>query len=276
MSLRLVGITLAAAIGAAHAQTGAPASRPAFDVVSIKPNTSGVGSERIGPILMGRFTANSIGVDHLMRLAYKVHDFEISGAPSWTKSEKFDIVARAEGMEKATYEQMQPLLQSLLADRFRLLLHREIKDLPVYELVAAKGGSRLVATREGNCTEFDPKNPPPPQPGRALPRVCGATRMGRNLLQAVGLSLPDIAADLSEILGRPVVDKTGLMGTFDVHLEFAPDNAVALGAEFSPTADPSDPSIFTALQEQLGLKLELSKGPIEVLIIDHVERPGEN
>jgi uncharacterized protein (TIGR03435 family) len=276
MNLKMMGVTLAAAIGAVQAQTVVPALHPAFDVASIKRNTSGVGSESIGPILMGRFTANNIAVEHLMRLAYNVHDFEISGAPSWTRSEKFDIVARAEGMENATYEEMQPLLQSLLANRFKLLLHRETRDLPTYELVVAKGGSKLVAAKEGTCNSFDPKNPPPPQPGGALPRVCGATRMGRNLLQAIGLLLPDLAADLSEILGRPVADKTGLKGNFDIHLEFAPDNAIALAAQSSPNADLSGPSIFTALQEQLGLRLELSKGPIEVLIIDHVERPSEN
>jgi uncharacterized protein (TIGR03435 family) len=276
MSVRLMAITLAAAISAAHAQTGVPASRLAFDVISIKPHTGGLGGERIGPILMGRFTANNIAVDHLIRLAYKVHDFEISSAPSWTRSEKFDIVARAEGMEKATYEEMRPLLQSLLADRFKLLLHRETKDLPIYELVAVKGSSKLVTTKEGTCTSFDPKNPPPPQPSGALPRVCGATRMGRGLLQAVGLSPPDLAADLSEILGRPVVDRTGIMGNFDIYLEFAPDSAIALGAQSSPTADLSGPSIFTALQEQLGLRVESSKGPTEVLIVDHLERPSEN
>jgi uncharacterized protein (TIGR03435 family) len=171
---------------------------------------------------------------------------------------------------------MQPLLQSMLADRFKLLLHRETRDLPVWKLVAAKGGSKLVAAKEGTCDSFDPKNPPPPQPGGALPRTCGATSMGRNLLQAIGLSLPDLAADLSELLGRPVVDKTGLTGRFDVHLEFAPDDAIALGAQPSPAADLSRPSIFTALQQQLGLRLELSKGPVGVVVVDHVERPSRN
>lgn len=96
------------------------------------------------------------------------------------------------------------------------------------------------------------------------------------MLQAVGLSLPDLAADLSELLGRPVVDKTGLSGDFDIHLEFAPDDTIALGAQPSTTVDLSLPSIFTALQQQLGLKVESSKGAVEVLIVDHIGRPSEN
>jgi uncharacterized protein (TIGR03435 family) len=276
MSTSLLAVTLFGAIATAFAQTAVPASHRAFDVVSIKPNTSGVAGERIGPIMMGSFTGTNITVDHLLRLAYDVHEFEVLGAPEWTKSATFDITAKAEGMDKATYEEMRPLLQTLLADRFKLALHRETKDLPVYELVAAKDAPKLVATKEGSCTAFDPRNPPPPQPGGALPRICGATQMGKNLLRIVGSTLPDLAADLSELLGRSVIDKTGVTGRFDVDLRFAPDDAIAIGGLPSPTGDLSRPSIFAAVQEQLGLRLKSSKGPVHVLMIDHVERPTEN
>jgi uncharacterized protein (TIGR03435 family) len=259
-------------MGAAHAQT----SSPKFDVISIRPNTSGLTTVIVGPIMLGRFTASNITVDHLIRLAYDVQEYQIVGAPSWTKSAAFDIAAKADGMDKATYREMQPLLQSLLADRFRLTLHHETRDLPLYELVAAKGGPKLVPAKEGSCSAFDPKNPPPPQPGGALPRICGASWVRKNSLQIVGSSMPGLASNLAGLLGRPVVDKTGLTGKFDIDLEFAADDAIAIGGTASSAADASRPSIFTALQEQLGLKLESSKGPDEVMVIDHVEQPDEN
>ena len=276
MRLKLLGIMLASVIGTAHAQIGIPAPHPRFDVVSIKLNTSGVTGVRVGPILIGRFNATNITVDHLIQLAYDVHKFEVLGLPSWTESATFDITAKAEGMDNARYEQMRPLLQSLLADRFGLLLHRETKEIPIYRLVVAKGGSKLIATREGSCAAFDPRNPPPPQPGGALPRICGANQTRRNSLQTVGSRLPDLAANLSELLGRPVVDNTSLTGRFDVYLKFTPYNAIAIGAQPFQTDDLSSPSIFVALQEQLGLKLESSKGPVQILMVDHVERPSEN
>jgi uncharacterized protein (TIGR03435 family) len=276
MRLKSLGIMLALIIGAADAQIEIPSPHPGFDVVSIKQNTSGVTGVRVGPIMIGRFNATNITVNHLIQLAYNVPKFEVLGLPSWTESATFDITAKAEGMDDAKYEQMRPLLQSLLADRFGLLLHRETKEVPIYRLVVAKGGPKLVATHEGSCAAFDPRNPPPPQPGGALPRICGANQTRRNSLQTVGSRLPDLAANLSGILGRPVVDNTSLAGRFDVYLKFAPDNAIAIGAQRSQSDDLFSPSIFVALQEQLGLKLESSKGPIQVLIVDHVERPSDN
>ncbi|MEO5924751.1 MAG: TIGR03435 family protein [Bryobacteraceae bacterium] len=243
-----------------------PETPGGFDVASIKRNTSGDEGERIGPIVMGRFNASNMAVEHLIRLAYKVHDFEIVGTPSWSMTETFDIDAKAEGMDTATYEEMRPLLQALLADRFRLSLHRESKNLPIYELGVVTGGLKLLPIRSGSCTAFDPDNPLKAAPGE-LPRVCGATRMGRTFIEAFGLSLRDLAADLSDIVGRPVVDKTGSTGAFDIQLEFAPYDAAP---------DVSLPSIFTALQQQLGLVLKSARGPVEVLVIDRLERPSDN
>lgn len=238
----------------------------------------------IRPSPGGRFNADNIALNLLIQLAYNVQDFQISGGPSWMKSDRFDITAKAES--SATFDQMRPMIQSLLAERFKLTIHREKKETSVYELTAAKGGIKIVAAKEGSCITFDPaKNsgpPPPPKPGETLPRICGGVRMSVGLIDGFGISTTELAADLSNMLGRTVVDKTGFTGAFDVHLEFTPDAAPANGAFAQagpgapPPANSSVPSIFTALQEQLGLRLESAKGPVEVLVIDHLERPSEN
>jgi len=245
-------------------------------VASVKPNTSGGRGGIVNRLPGGGFRAENIVVNTLIQLAYNVSGFQISGAPAWTSSDRFDVNAKAEG--EATMDQMRPMLQAMLADRFRLMAHRETKEAPIYELVAAKSGLKLAPTKEGSCTTFDPKTPPPPppRPGDPLPRMCGGARISRSSIDAFGISMAALASDLSNLLGRTVVDKTGVTGTFDVHMEFAPDEAIAIGGQAAPSADQAGPSIFTALQEQLGLKLDNAKSPVEVLVIDHVERPSEN
>jgi uncharacterized protein (TIGR03435 family) len=182
-------------------------------------------------------------------------------------------------------------MQALLEERFKLKLHRETREGPVYELVVAKGGPKLKPFEEGSCVPFDatkqtPGRPPVPPPGE---RFCDSSRtrggpLGLSeVISAQGVSLQWVAYALSA--DRPVVDKTGLTGLFDVHLEFEPDRATfpPPAPPGAPPIDTSDqppgsigPSIFTAIQEQLGLKLESAKGPREVLVIDSVERPSEN
>lgn len=223
----------------------------------------------------GRFTAENVPAELLIRLAYNVQNFQLSGQPGWIGSDRYDVTAKAE--DDATLKEMRPMLQSMLADRFKLVAHRETKELAVYDLVAANGGLKITATKEGSCVAFDPAHPPSqPQPGETPPRICGSVRIARNFLEAFGISMTALSADLAELSGRKVVDKTGFTGTFDAHLEFAPDDAVALGGAAAPSADPAQPSLFTALQEQLGLRAESSKGPVELLVIDHVEKPSEN
>jgi uncharacterized protein (TIGR03435 family) len=248
-----------------------------FEVASIKPNTSGEGRVMIGVQPGGRFNAENMATRALIRFAYNVKDFQISGGPAWMNSDRYDVTAK--GDAAAGFEPMRTMVQSLLADRFKLMLHRETKELPVYDLVAAKGGLKLAAPKEGSCTTPDRNNPPrPPQPGEPPPRYCGNIRMGRGLVEAYGINMERFLTVLSDTLGRTVIDKTGFTGTFDVHLEFAPDEAVVGGPPGQPasSADSNAPSIFTALQEQLGLKVDSSKGPVEVLVIDHAEKPSEN
>jgi uncharacterized protein (TIGR03435 family) len=262
----------------------AAAGRPEFEVASIKPNTGAGRGRKLFIEPGGRLTVENLPLRFLIRFAYNVKDFQISGGPAWMNSDPWDISAKAE--TERTPEQLRPLVQSLLASRFKLALHRETKELPIYQLAAARGGLKLTSPKQGSCITPDPDNPPrPPAPGEPPPRYCGNVRMGPGLIEAWGVSMERLLMALSDTLGRTVIDKTGFTGTFDVHLEFNPDDTIADAADAivggrtvqpPPPADSATPSIFTALQEQLGLKMDSAKGPVEVLIIDHVERPSEN
>jgi uncharacterized protein (TIGR03435 family) len=173
------------------------------------------------------------------------------------------------------------MLQALLEDRFKLRLHRETKELPVYALTVTKNGLRL---QKSSCAPFDFNNPPPPpRPGEKLPYVCGSVREGGNplnwTLDALGMNMSELARNLSLRLDRTVIDRTGINGTFDVHLEYArelPAGAPGTPGDPASTVDTAASPIFTALQERLGLKLESGRGPVEMLVIDHLEKPSEN
>jgi uncharacterized protein (TIGR03435 family) len=286
----LTNVTLAWLLGlspAIHAQS--PASSPQFEVASIKPNTGGGRNRMIRMAPGGRLNVENLPLKFLVRIAYDVKEFQISGGPSWIDSDSYDVTAKAES--NFSPDEMRPMLQALLADRFKLAIHRETKEAAVYELTAAKGGIKLAASKEGSCTKFDPKSPPPalPRPGDKPPNFCGNIRVGRGLIDASGITMDRFLMVLSDMLGRTTIDKTGFTGNFDVHLEFTPDEATP-GAAFGPagpggpgdpgkpvpSGDSTGPNVFTALQEQLGLRAVPAKGQVEMLVIDHVERPSEN
>jgi uncharacterized protein (TIGR03435 family) len=263
-----------------------PAARPQFEVASIKPNTSGNNMVMVRPPVGGRFTATNARLRMLIGLAYNKQDFEISGGPAWLGSDGFDIEAKAADSSVGP-DQMRPMLQKLLEDRFQLKVHREPRDVPVYALVAGKNGPKLPDAKEGGCTAFNSTGPPPPPPapGQFPPTPCGGFFMGPNHLEGGKIDMEHLTNALSRLLGRPVIDKTGFKGTFDVKLDFSPEGTSMGGrGGFGPPGGPPDagnadnnlPTIFTALQDQLGLKLESQKGPGEVLVIDHAEKPSEN
>ena len=227
----------------------------------------------------------NLALRRLILNAYGVQDYQLSGDPPWLASEHYDIQATSAG--STTVQQMEgPMLQGLLQERFKLVLHRETRQLQVYELTVGKGGSKLQVTEEGTCTPYAEDSPPPPAPVPGQPNrtFCGLhlTVQGMNrALDGKGVATAALAASLSRTytsdLGRTVVDRTGLTGTYDVHLKWSIDSLIGPaepGAGQSP--DLTGPSLFTALQERLGLKLESSKGPVEVLVIDHIEKPSEN
>ena len=268
----------------APAQSAATAT-PKFEVASIKPCKAdiGGGGVRVGnfKVSPGRLTVNCVNVLFMIREAFleyangRYHhlpiEVPIEGAPGWVQSDRYSIEAKAE--DTASQEMMEgPMLQALLEDRFQVKVRRETREVPVYELTVAKGGPKLQPF-DGSCTPVDwnktPQDPPPPKGPGDCRNVGGVS--GTNLTRYWrGISIDNfILAILGKgITGRPVINKTGIAGVFDIHLEFTRDQNL----------DKADagPSIFTALQEQLGLKLVPAKGPEEYLVIDHVERPSEN
>jgi uncharacterized protein (TIGR03435 family) len=276
------------------AQTPAPtpAPAPAFDVASVKPDKTGGMGVRIMFQPGGRFTADNITLKFLIRLAYDVQDFQISGGPPWLNSDRYDIEAKAEGppeseMRNMTEEQRQAdmkrrrlMIQALLADRFKLTLHKESKEAPIYALVVAKNGPKMkeLPPEPPPAPNADPKDPPDKPDPKHMGR--GGMRMGRGELTGSGVKLSFLAEALSNPLGRTVIDKTGLKGDYDFELKWTPDESQGAGfkppGDAPPPPDPNGPSIFTAIQEQLGLKLESQKGPVDLLVIDHAEKASEN
>lgn len=280
-----------------------------YEVASVKVSkqASGNGIFRMGM----RYTDDGVSIENfplmmIFQNAYGVGKDRISGAQDWMNSEKYDIEAkidpaRVEEFKKLTPEEMkaarQHMLQVLLADRFKLTLHRETKDLLIYNLVVGKNGSKLQETKPDD-KPADPKdslatNLAAAKGGASGPSSAsgggssagggksvvlsgagggpsisfarGATRS----MNARGVKIEDLVATLANVCGRPVFDKTGLTGKYDYKLEYAPEDAQA-------DPDASAPSIFTAVQEQLGLKLESAKGPVEIFVIDHAEKPSGN
>jgi uncharacterized protein (TIGR03435 family) len=207
----------------------------------------------------------------------------IEGGPTWINSERYDLKARAAGMENQVLMH-GPMLQSLLEDRFKLKLHRETTDVPVYALTVAKGGPKLRAFKEGSCNPYDiaARFPPPPPPENPC-RNRGTANQGILTIDAQANTLDDFAKFVLGFMDRPVINKTGIKGRFDFHLEYTPDDTSSpisrgtnSGGDPAAASDSSGPSIFTALQEQLGLKLAPAKGPGDILVIDSVERPSGN
>ncbi|HTA42601.1 MAG TPA: TIGR03435 family protein [Bryobacteraceae bacterium] len=234
-----------------------------FEVASVKLNNSGTTTMKFPAPAEGRFQATNFPLKALVAFAWDVLGSRISGAPDWTNSERFDVDARAADT-RSTREQYQQMLRSLLEERFRLTVHMETKDLPAYELLLSKTGSRLKAADPQAC-----------QPEKGV--ACGSFFTGQSSLDGRSMSMAQFCNALGIVPGRPVADHTGLGGRFDIHLEFDPEgvNPGNGSSGLSAAADSSagtQPSIFSALQQQLGLKLQSHKEPTEVLVIDRLER----
>jgi uncharacterized protein (TIGR03435 family) len=246
-------------------------SQPRFEMVSIKRNISERGPS-VSPVTAAgdRFTTTAANLIFVLQYAYQRSDgaklrySDIIGVPEWANSDAFDIEAKAEGAP-LSQDQMRLMVRSLLADRFKLKAHIEKRELPVYELVVVKSGPKLKPAD----LQSDGKRQliGMPSPSGSLTLKMTNTRT----------SLSNLSSMLQSYAGRPIIDKTGLDGQFDVSLQFTPETLSAAPAAGNPSPpDPSGASLFTAVQEQLGLKLEPAKGQVEVLQIDSVERPSEN
>ena len=272
-------------IGIAGILLALPVVAQTFEVVSIKPNKS----DKNTVTLLFRpdgFSATGITLQTLIREAYGVQDNQISGAPDWVNTQRYDIEAkrstsaanelRALGPDQGKLV-MQRMLQSLLADRFKLTLHLANKDLQQYTLVVAENGPKLRQSKPEDTYPNGIKGPD----GHGHPGLMQMD-IGRGRLTGQGLSMSTLATMLSRQPGSTVLDKTGLTGSYDFTLQWTPDaNQVAVangmqGSDNPPPSDASGPSIFTAVQEQLGLELKSQTGPVGILVIDHVESPSEN
>lgn len=289
-------ILLAALLVAAvpSAQTPAPQTAPAassaspkFEVAAIKPNKSGEPFMRIGVQPGGRFTATNVPVRDLIRSAYQVQPFQLVGGADWIGTERFDITAKAEGeitmAPPGTVGPMQWMLRSLLAERFKLVAHEEERELPIYSLIFARTDKKLGPKLQVSTIDCQgiinaargggpPAIPPPTASGRP---TCGM-RVGPGQIMAGGFPMSNLANALAPMVQRYVIDRTGLTGNYDMEVAFTPEQMPQGGGANAPNFDPNGPSIYTALQEQLGLKLDSQRGPVKVLVIDSVERPTED
>ena len=289
MSIALTGVAFS--VHATRAQAQAPAPRLAFEVASVKPNASDGGLVAIG-YPGGRFSATNATLRMLVRNAFGLQDIQIEGGPSWMNSARFDIVAKPEG--PATFSQMQAMLRTLLEDRLKLKSHTESKELPVYGLVMARSDRRLGAQLKAagaECLQIavpaGAPPPPPPPPGPSPVRAASEcpSLFGLGSISGRRVTMARLAIGLSPSTNRIVLDQTGLAGDFDLDLHWTPDLSLLPRAGRAPgepvfingqALDPNGPSLFTALQEQLGLKLESQRGPVEILVIDGAERPTED
>jgi uncharacterized protein (TIGR03435 family) len=228
---------------------------PAFEVASIHPSRAAGGQYTLQPS-PGGFRASNVPLSYLIMQAYKINDYQLVGGPSWI-SDRYDVAAKPGGK---TADQHRAMLQHLLEDRFKLKVHRETREQTEYALTIAKGGPKLKTADNADCpAERRPGDPP-----------CGRLSWSRSQLEGRKASLQMLVFVLSQAVARTVTDETGLQGSYDMALRWTPESALAQAGPDAP------PSLFTAVQEQMGLRLQARKGATEVIVVDHVERPTEN
>jgi uncharacterized protein (TIGR03435 family) len=249
-----------------------------FEVATVKPNKSGDQNSRLGLQPGGRVVATNLPLRALIRNVYDVQAYQIVGGADWIEHERFDFEARADREYPPSTGgpplQLIAMMRNLLADRFKLVVHRETREMPVYALELARPDGTLgprMRRVEVDCAAemakemaYRAANKGAPTPRAPDQRPPCSMRVSPGRLSAGSASLAQLVRSLPQFVGRTVVDRTGLSGVFDIDLEWTPEQ----------TAETTGPSLFTAVQEQLGLKLEGARGPVAVLVIDHIERPA--
>jgi len=254
--LRIAFVISAGLAAGIAAQTPEPAA-PAFEVASIKASRDVSSGSSVLQDQSGNLTTHNATLKRLVMFAYAVREHQVIGGPSWIDSACFDILAKPAVRTRSSAE-FRRMVQALLSDRFKVKLHQDSRELPIYALVLAKGGPKLTEWKEG---------------------VGPTCQYQGGELTCRKVSMAILADELARRVGRTVVDRTGVTGAFDVKLTWSPDEFQVPGpAEMgrAEAANPGGLSLFSAVQEQLGLKLEADKGPVPVLIIDSAERPSEN
>ncbi|HWF07288.1 MAG TPA: TIGR03435 family protein [Bryobacteraceae bacterium] len=252
---------------AAAAQTAPP--RPAFeafDVAAIKPTPEDARGRYIRMQSGHQFQVKSYTVRNLVGAAYDLTPRAVSGGPAWAESDRYDILAVTPGDVQPTQDEQMKMLRKLLSDRFQLTFHRETKELSAYVLTVAKGGSKLTESAA-------PSDSQPALISTVFPEKDGGVRLG---LPARNATMGQFASILQRaIVGRPVVDRTGLTGKYDFQLDWKPDETQFDGS-LLPAPNSTYPDFYAALQTQLGLRLEATRAPVDTVVIDRVERPTEN
>jgi uncharacterized protein (TIGR03435 family) len=255
--LVIMGAMVAAA-GWANAQAQ---KKPAFEVASIRPAVFGSHPRSIQYSAGGRFTASNVPLRTLIEEAYDIRGFQVSGGPDWVNSDQYNITAKAEG--DASKRQVRGMLQTLLEDRFKLVLRQESKKVSVYTLTVGKTGPKLKEVK------LDEDNAARGMRFGGIGRIAGVMATMPQLV----VMLSDIKLNGAAILNRPVLDQTGLTGVYDFKLEWSAEEQ---SVDRTTSTNPAGPSIFTAVQEQLGLKLESTKAPVEFFVIEQAGKPTEN
>lgn len=258
---------LLALVLATHSQGQAPPAATAaphaeFEVASVKLVDHPVPPHGVSLIIKhGTLTMDAAALRQIIGLAYGMQRVRVEGGPDWLDRDRYDIIAKA-GNPEATREEIKEMLQALLSERFKLTFHRETRQRPVYTLAVAKGGSKLPEAKKEEKSG-----------------VTAGAEAGRLQLTLQKQPMAGLANTLANMLGNPVLDQTGLTGMYDFKLDYAPDLPTRPDGKppmLNGVPAESGPSIFTALQEQLGLRLEEKKGPVEVMVVDHADHATEN
>jgi uncharacterized protein (TIGR03435 family) len=234
-----------------------------FEVVSITP-TQPVARGGGYNLSRGRLTAKNQSLRDLVKFSFDLQDYQLTGGARWMETDRYEVVATYPG--ETTGAERRRMMQAMLADRFSLAIHRESKETPGFALIVGRNGAKLKAAGPGD-------------PGMMLGRD---PKTGQRTLTATGAKMAGFAAMLATILSRPVEDKTGLDGVFDFTIEWTPDDTQSAiggpgkGGQEEPAGDPAGASLSSAIGETLGLALKTQKAPIEVVVIDHAEKPSGN
>ena len=275
--LLLIGCAVAVVTISSHAQD----KSATFEVATVKANTSGDNNGMLQRQPGGRMTATNMPVRPMISYAYQLAGYQLVGGPSWIESARYDVVAKMDGNPLPVapgtgLDPMQIALQNLLAERFKLKVHHEMREMDIYALVTIKPGAqgpKLAPTTQdcAGAAKAAARGAAPTGPNAPF---CGS-RIGPGAIKFGGLPASQIAATLAILAGRFVTDRTGLTGFWDFELSFAPEQrGQQPGGNIANDSDL--PGFFTAIQEQLGLKLESTKGPVDVVVIDSIERPKDD
>ena len=257
-----------------------------FDVASVKPNKTG--DRRVSAVSEpnGRFTMTNVPAQLMLVIAYQLQPYQIVGAPSWLQSEHYDLIAKPpDGQPAASGDTAGPgplqfMLRNMLADRFKLKVHTETREMPIFALVLSRGDGKLGPKLQPSTVECGApgrgRGAASPSGGLSLENLPSCSILATAAsVGGKGLPLTQLASNLSQVVGRTVVDRTGLTGRYDFLVEYTPDPPAG-APPGGPPADPDRPSIYAALQEQLGLKLDAQRGAVDVLVVDAIQRPTED